>query len=126
MNVSRRELLGPTLAVFASVTTLLCCALPALLIVIGAGAAMAGLAANVPGLIWLSAQKEWVFAGAGILLAAAVLVKWLNRNAPCPIDPDQARACMRLRRWGMVILAVAVTAYLVGGFFAFFAADLLL
>ncbi len=126
MSLARRELLGPTVALFASVGTLLCCALPALLIVIGAGAVMGSLAANMPGLVWLSAHKTWVFALAGVLLAGAVLVKWLNRNAPCPIDPDQARACMRLRRWGTVTLGVAVTAYLTGGFFAFFAAELLL
>ncbi len=126
MSLSRRELLGPTLALLASVTTLLCCALPALLIVLGAGAVLAGLASTVPGLIWLSAHKEGVFAVAGAMLASAILVKGLNRNAPCPIDPEQAQACMRLRRWGTVILALAVTAYLVGGFFAFLAADLLL
>ncbi len=126
MSVLRRELLGPTLALFASVTTLLCCALPALLIVLGAGAVMAGLAANVPGLVWLSAQKEWVFAIAGLMLVVATFAKWRGRNAPCPADPAQARACLRLRRWGTLLLVVAVLAYLVGGFFAFFAAELLL
>ncbi|MCG8442008.1 MAG: hypothetical protein MI723_09385 [Caulobacterales bacterium] len=126
MRLTLRETAGPTLALFASAATLVCCALPALLIILGAGAAMAGLAANAPGLIWLSAHKGWVFAAAGALLAAASYLRWRGRNAPCPTDPDQARACMRLRRWGAVILGVAIAAYGVGAFFAFFAADLLL
>lgn len=126
MRRTRRDLIAPALALFASLTTLLCCALPALLIVLGAGAVMAGLATNVPGLVWLSSQKEWVFAIAGLMLAGAVLSRWLTRNAPCPIDPAEARACEAMRRWGGILLTVAIVAYAAGGFFAFFAADLLL
>jgi len=126
MRLMLRETAGPTLALFASVGTLVCCALPALLVTIGAGAVMAGLASNVPGLMVLSAHKEWTFGVAGILLAAAIFAKWHARGAPCPIDPAQARACTRLRRIGTVLLGVAVAAYAVGFFFAFFAADLLL
>jgi hypothetical protein len=121
-----RETAGPVLALFASLGTLLCCALPALLIAIGAGAVMAGLAANVPGLVWLTAHKGALFDVAGALIAAAAGAKWLSRNAPCPADPAAARACAAMRRTGTVILWIAAAAYAVGGFFAFFAADLLL
>ncbi len=125
MRMMLRETLGPMIALFASSTTLICCALPALLVTVGAGAVMAGLAANVPGLIWLTAHKGALFVGAGVLLVAATAAKWLSRNAPCPIDPEAARACARARRRGTTILVVAVGVYLIGGFFAFFAADLL-
>lgn len=120
-----REILGPFFALAASLTTLVCCALPALLISIGAGAVMAGLAANVPGLIFLSERKGLVFGVAGGLLALAALMRWMTRNAPCPVDPVAARACKTARRDGGVVLWVAVIAYGVGGFFAFFAADLI-
>ncbi|MHA7872087.1 MAG: hypothetical protein ACX939_07045 [Hyphococcus sp.] len=126
MRLIVRETAAPALALFASLSTLLCCALPALLVTLGAGAVMAGLAANVPGLVWLTAHKGLLFAVAGALLAGAGLMKWLTRNAPCPADPAAARACAAMRRAGSVILGVAAVAYVVGGFFAFFAADLLL
>ena len=126
MRLILRETAAPALALFASASTLVCCALPALLVTIGAGAVMAGLATSVPGLIWLTAHKAWVFAGAGAMLALAGLAKWSARNAPCPADPKQARACAAMRRWGTAILVVAVITYVIGGFFAFFAADLLL
>ena len=126
MRLLLRETAAPVLALFASVSTLLCCALPALLITVGAGAVMAGLAANVPGLVWLTAHKGLLFVGAGVLLLAAAIMKWATRNAPCPIDPAQARACNAMRRAGTIILWVAAIAYVVGGFFAFFAADLLI
>jgi hypothetical protein len=87
---------------------------------------MAGLAANLPGLVWLTAHKGPLFMVAGLLLAGAVVLKWQGRNAPCPIDPAQARACMRLRKMGTIILSIAIVTYVVGAFFAFLAADLLL
>jgi len=124
--IGRRSLFAPTLSLFASTSTLLCCALPALLVTIGAGAVMAGIASNVPGYIWLTEQKIALFILSGLMLALALFVRWRARNAPCPIDPVAARACTRLRRISGIILWVSVAIYLVGGFFAFFAAGLLL
>ena len=87
---------------------------------------MAGLVSSVPGLVWFSANKVWVFAGAGVMLTTASAFKWMGRNAPCPADPELGRACNRLRRWGLWLLIAAWVMFLIGGFFAFFAADLLL
>ncbi|MEL7491230.1 MAG: hypothetical protein AAGJ73_10975 [Pseudomonadota bacterium] len=126
MRLILRETAAPALALFASASTLLCCALPALLVTIGAGAVMAGLASSVPGYVWLTAHKGALFAAAGGLLALAVAARWASRNAPCPADPAKAKACAQMRRTGGVILWVAIVTYVVGGFFAFFAADLLL
>jgi hypothetical protein len=122
--LTRKALLAPTVSLFASTSTLLCCALPALLVTIGAGAVMAGIASNVPGYVWLTAHKAELFALSGLLLALAVWMRWRSRNAPCPIDPDAARACNRLRRLSGRILYASIAIYLLGGFFAFFAAKL--
>lgn len=126
MRLTLREAGAPALALFASTSTLICCALPALLVTIGAGAVMAGLAANVPGLVFLSAHKGWVFTIAGLMLAAAWAARYATRNAPCPADPAKAAACARMRAFGGVTLWLATGLMLIGGFFAFFAADLLL
>ena len=87
---------------------------------------MAGLASNVPGYIWLTAHKAQLFILSGVLLSVAIFMRWHARNAPCPIDPDAARACTRLRRWSGVLLYLSIAVYLIGFFFAYFAADLLL
>jgi len=126
MHLILRETMAPMVALFASASTLVCCALPALLVSIGAGAVMAGLASNVPGYIWLTAHKGELFVLAGILLVVAFSTRFATRNAPCPTDPAQALACNRMRRIGGVVLGVACIAYVLGAFFAFFAADLLL
>ena len=122
--ISRKILLTPTLSLFASTSTLLCCALPALLVSIGAGAVMAGLSSTIPGYIWLTEQKLPLFIMSGLLLSLAIFMRWTSRHAPCPTDPDAAKACMRLRYWSGFILALSTILYIVGGFFAFFAADL--
>lgn len=120
------SVLPATLALFTSVSTLICCALPALLISIGMGAVMAGLIETVPGITWMGANKPIVFTVAGLVLAASGAWQWHARTLPCPADPVKARACTRLRRIGWVLWWISVAAFVVGGFFAFFAADLLL
>ena len=87
---------------------------------------MAGLATNVPGYIWLTERKAPLFILSGVLLALAAVMRWRSRNAPCPIDPVAAKACERLRRKSGILFYMSTAIYAVGGFFAFFAADLLL
>ena len=114
----------PTLSLFTSVGTLICCALPALLVTLGMGAALAGFVGAVPWITALSEYKAYVFAFAGIMLLFATIMQWRARNAPCPADPLKAKACMRLRKVSWVILIFSIIVYLVGFFFAFLAADI--
>lgn len=110
-----------TVSLFTSFGTLICCALPALLVTLGAGAVLAGLVANVPQLIWLSEHKVGVFIIAGLMIIISGLVRYQTRNAPCPIDPEQARSCMKLRRYSGIVYYTSVAIYLTGFFFAFIA-----
>lgn len=103
----------------------MCCALPALLVTLGMGAALAGLVSTVPWITAISDYKEIVFALAGIMLCLSAVMQWRARHAPCPADPAQAKACARLRIISRVILGVSILIYLIGFFFAFLAADLL-
>ncbi|MGE3334526.1 MAG: hypothetical protein AB7I36_12850 [Rhodospirillaceae bacterium] len=109
------------LALFTSFGTLICCALPAMLVTLGAGAVVAGLVTAVPQIVAISIYKNYVFAAAGLLLAAAALMRFATRKAPCPIDPHEADACRRLRRVSGWILGTAGIVYAVGFFFAYIA-----
>ena len=104
--------------IFAS-STLLCCVLPAVMVALGAGAALAGLVSAVPQLVWLSAHKALVFGSAGVMLAFAGWMQWRARFQPCPADPALAAACARTRRFSIALYGVAVTAYVIGVLFAF-------
>ena len=117
--IDRRTLIGPTLSLFASASTLLCCALPALLITVGAGAVIAVLTATFPGIMWLSANKGPLFIASGLLLGLSAFMQWQARNAPCPADPEQAAACTRLRALSQRLLETSVAMYVIGVFFAY-------
>ena len=117
--ISSKNLLLPSLSLFTSLGTLFCCALPALFVVLGAGAALAGLLSNAPYLIMLSKYKVLLFLISGSLMIISGYLIWRSRNAPCPADPLKARACKRLRIASLVIYFFSVTIYAIGFFFAF-------
>lgn len=109
------------LSLFASGSTLVCCALPALLVTLGAGAALSSVIAAFPQLVWLSEHKVAIFLSAGAMLLLAGLMQWRARGLPCPIDPALAAACARTRQVSMGMFLVSLVIYLVGAFFAFIA-----
>ncbi len=116
-----RQTILPSLSLFTSVGTLICCALPALLVTLGMGAALAGFIGAAPWITVISEHKNIVFTGAGLLITLAAFMQWRARNAPCPADPARAKACTRLRRTSWIILGFAVFLYVTGFFFAFIA-----
>jgi hypothetical protein len=113
------------LTLFASGGTLICCALPALLVAIGAGAVLASAVSTFPQLIWISAHKGYVFVGAGAMLAAAGYLQWRAQFLPCPADPKLARTCQRSRTISRWVYGISVGVYLIGAFFAYAAPWLL-
>lgn len=119
------SMLPAFLALFTSTGTLICCALPALLVSIGAGAVMAGLIEAVPQITWIGKHKTAVFAVAGILLVVSGAWQWHARSLPCPVDKAQAAACARARQVSWIVWGLSVALYTTGFFFAFLAASIL-
>jgi hypothetical protein len=116
---TKKERLLASFSLLTSASTLVCCAMPALFVTLGAGATLAGLVSSFPQLVWFTEQKQWVFGIGALLLAAGGWLQWKARHAPCPVDPGAARACLRLRRGGRIIYALSVLLYLAGFTFAF-------
>tara|TARA_R110002020_G_scaffold29059_11_gene91968 strand:- start:78 stop:467 length:390 start_codon:yes stop_codon:yes gene_type:complete len=125
LNLATRETAAPAIALVTSLSTLVCCTLPAVMITFGMGAALSSLTANIPQLIWLSAHKPLVFGGSLVLLFAAWGVRYLTRNMPCPADPAQAKLCSNLRRFGGWILYIGFGVWVIGAFSAFILPKLL-
>ena len=115
----RRNLGVALLTLLASGGTLVCCVLPAAMVALGAGAALAGLVTAVPQLAWLSEHKAAVFGLAFTLLVLSGVMLWRARTLPCPSDPELARACTRLRRVSLVLCSVAMACTVLGAVFAF-------
>ena len=116
----------PLISLFSSFGTLICCALPALLVSLGAGAVLAGLITNFPQLIFLSKYKIYVFSIAGLIITISGYILWLNRNAPCPIEPMAAKLCNKLRKLSIYIYFFSLVIFLTGLFFAFVAPSILI
>nr|WP_315430413.1 hypothetical protein [uncultured Albidiferax sp.] len=106
-------------SLLASSSTLVCCALPALLVALGAGAVLSSLVSTVPQLVWLSEHKEGLFVFAGLMLAAGGALQWRNRTAPCPVDPALRKACLRTRKLSIRMYGLSLAVYLLGGWFAY-------
>jgi hypothetical protein len=116
---ARGSLWSSVATLFATSGTLVCCAIPALLVALGAGAALSSLVAVFPQVVWLSEHKEALFAVSGLALVAAGWVQWRNRTAPCPVDPQLRDACLRTRRVSRRVYFVSVAFFALGGWFAF-------
>jgi hypothetical protein len=108
----------------SSFGTLLCCALPALLVSVGAGAVVASVASAVPQLVWISEHKIPLFLFAGVMLFVSGISTYANRRTPCPIDPEKANSCLRVRRLSAGIFFVSLAVYAIGFFFAFVASKI--
>lgn len=115
---SRSSFWTSVASLFATSSTLVCCAIPALLVAMGAGAALSSLVAVFPQVVWLSEHKEAVFALAGVMMAGSGVLQWRNRHAPCPTDPALRDACMRTRKVSWKVYLLSVAFYLMGGWFA--------
>ncbi len=109
------------LSLFTSGSTLICCALPALLVSVGAGAALSSLITAAPQLIWFSEHKEAVFGFAGLMLLVSGALQWRARKLPCPLDPALAARCASTRRTSLRVYWLSVAIYATGAFFAFVA-----
>ena len=103
----------------ASSGTLICCAIPALLVSIGAGAALASFVAIFPQIVWISEYKEIVFAISVLLMIIGGVLQWRNRHAPCPVDPKLRDACLKTRKTSLRIYLASLLILIIGSWFAF-------
>ena len=106
-------------ALFASSSTLICCALPALFTALGAGASLASLSSTFPFLITLSIYKLYITFFALVMLLIAGYVNYRNFNLPCPADPELGRLCMKTRRQSRNVFYVSTCIFLFATVFTY-------
>lgn len=114
----RRTVAASAIALLLAGGTLVCCALPVLLVTLGLGSGVAALTAAAPWLVTLSHYKVWMFAAAMMALLAAGLLLYRPGRA-CPTDPELARACARLDVIARTFWWFGLSVWLVGAFVAF-------
>lgn len=115
----RGSLWSSVISLLASSSTLMCCAIPSLLVALGAGAALSSLVSTFPQIVWLSDNKTELFIFAGLMLLVSGAWQWRNRSAPCPTDPVLKNACTKTRKTAAVVYGASLLCYLLGSWFAF-------
>src|SRR5438445_9541312 len=110
------------LSLFTSLGTLLCCALPALLVLLGLGATVASVVSAAPWLVALSRHKNWTFAIAGLLIAGNfvyvyVLAPRLRAHSEQCAPGEEA--CVVAGRISTAVLWASAAVYAVGFFVAY-------
>jgi hypothetical protein len=111
------------LSLFTSFGTLLCCALPSLLVLLGLGATVASVLSEVPWLVTLSRHKDVVFLVSGILIGGNLLYVYVVaprlqvRGAACSVDFPYA--CNSASRFSRIVLWISAVIYCIGAFSAF-------
>ena len=121
MKTQKNDLVS-VLSLFTSVSTLLCCALPALLVVLGLGAVVAGFISDFPFLITLSQNKEWVFAFAFLIMGINFYMLYFRKKEElsCEYIPRKKEtACETASRWSKVILWISFVLLLIGFFVSY-------
>lgn len=102
-------------SLFTSFSTLLCCALPALLVTMGLGAVVAGVFSNIPGLGLIVRYHDLIFVIAGLLLA---LNGWLvlrpSRGEVCAPSQKGETACETAHRWNVWVFWLSVALFVIG------------
>ena len=105
------------LTLFFTSGTLLCCALPIVLVSIGFGAAVASLNYNIPGLVLLAEHKLLTLSLPALLLLFLAWVIW-RPNQVCPTDPQLAANCKKAKHWNQRVFWLSVVIWMIGFFFS--------
>ena len=122
---ARRAALLNYFSLFSSFSTLICCALPSVLVLLGLGTTVASLLSAAPWLVSLSRHKIWTFSIAGTLIAASFVMTYviaprLRDGEVCIADdPTTCGEVSKLSRvilWGSAIIWSGgfLVAYLLG------------
>jgi len=112
------EVISAYAGLFTSVTTLLCCALPALLVLLGFGVtSVLTFTTAIPGWEKLGQYTMWLFAVGGLVLPLGFYFAYRRapgRGVACEIPAGGGEsACSTATRWNRRLLWLSLFLYLV-------------
>ena len=119
---ARRAALLNYFSLFSSFSTLICCALPSVLVLLGMGTTVASLLSAAPWLVSLSRHKIWTFSIAGVLIAMSFVMTYLiaprlRQGEVC--DADDPTTCGEVSKVSRVILWGSAIIWSCGFFVAY-------
>ena len=112
------------LVLFTAMPTLICCALPIVLVSLGFGSVVAAVFANIGPLAFLAGNKFWVFVLSGGLIAVSAYMIFI-RPSSCPADRELASKCQSAKVWNRRLLLVSGAIWSIGFFSSYMLAPIL-
>ena len=104
------------IVLFTSMSTLLCCALPALLVSLGFSSVVVSLVSSFPQIVYLSEHKAIIFS----MSASVIAISWLmNRNNNVCSVGDSGSVCSRVRIISNRLLIGSIIIWSIGFLVAF-------
>jgi mercuric ion transport protein len=118
----RRAVLLNYFSLFGSFSTLICCALPSVLVLLGMGTTVASLLSAAPWLVSLSRHKIWIFSIAGALSAMSFLMTYLvaprlRQGEAC--EADDPTTCGEISKISRIMLLGSAIIWTCGFFVAY-------
>jgi mercuric ion transport protein len=122
MQHARRAALLNYFSLFSSFSTLICCVLPSMLVLLGMGTTVVSLLSAAPWLVSLSRHKIWTFSIAGVLIAMSFVMTYLiaprlHDGKAC--EADDPTACGEVSKISRVILWGSAIIWSCGFFVAY-------
>ena len=119
---ARRAAMLNYFSLFSSFSTLICCALPSVLVLLGMGTTVASLLSAAPWVVSLSRHKAWTFSIAGVLIALSFVTTYLitphlRQGETC--DADDPTTCGEVSKISRFILWGAALIWSCGFFVAY-------
>ena len=130
IHMKTRSALLSYLSLFTSFGTLLCCALPSLLVLLGLGATLASFLSATPWLVSMSRHKNWVFLFSGLMIGGNFVYTYLvaprlrTSATTCPADAPEA--CDTASTVSRIVLWISAILYSLGFFSAYLLGPLLM
>lgn len=107
------------ITLIASLSTLICCAFPAILVGVGAGATLASIVNIFPELIIISQYKVQISIVTLIILIIAGFFIKRSDSLPCPTDPRLMNVCLKIRKRSKVIYLISVLVFISASLFTY-------
>jgi mercuric ion transport protein len=125
---AKRTALLNYFSLFGSFSTLICCALPSVLVLLGMGTTVASLLSAAPWLVNLSKHKIWTFSIAGVLIAMSFVMTYLiaprlRQGEVC--DANDPATCGEVSKISRIILWGSAIIWSCGFFVAYLLGPLL-
>ena len=116
ITTTKRSALLSYFSLFTSLSTLLCCALPSLLVLFGLGASVGSMLSSMPWLVTLSRHKRLTFSVSGILIGLSFLNMYYvaPRFRAQQCTPENPNACDDASKLSKILLWASAGIYTIG------------